>query len=232
MAGDWRDTFTVVAEYWRTGTNQSITFQTSVASSSEPGAGSDDIELTDRRWYTENTYMYLGANRVYTTGDFSTSDFASSSHTHDDRYYTESEIDTTLAGYSTTSHNHDGTYAAASHDHDDRYHKLDFDSVTGAHETNSKSGTWTGGSGTSWGTYKPGDDSTAGSYYNDGTGYAQYNIPSGYTTAYIGQLKWSSGGYFDVYAVDSSSNLILRGRYMSLQSIENTNHNGNHDSNR
>jgi len=70
MAGDWRDTFTVVAEYWRTGTNQSITFPTSVASSSEPGAGSNDIELTDRRWYTENTYMYLGANRVYTTGDF------------------------------------------------------------------------------------------------------------------------------------------------------------------
>ena len=230
MAGDWRDNFTVVAESWTTHAGDSpITYITAAGSANEPSAGSNDIERTERRWYTENSFMYLGANRVYTTGDFSTSDFAAASHTHDDRYYTESEIDTTLAGYSTTSHNHDGTYAAASHDHDDRYHKLDFDSVTGAHQTDSKSGTWTGGSGTSWGSYKPGDDSTAGYYYNDGTGYAQYNIPSGYTTAYIGQLKWDSGGYFDVYAVDSNSNLILRGRYMSLQSIENSNHSGNHD---
>jgi hypothetical protein len=121
------------------------------------------------------------------------------------------------------------TFAPSSHNHDDLYHKLDFATITGAHSTDAKSGTWSGGAGTSWGSYKPGDDSTAGSYYNDGTGYAQYNIPSGYTTAYIGQLKWSSGGYFDVYAVDSSGNLVLRGRYMSLQSIENTNHAGNHD---
>jgi len=119
--------------------------------------------------------------------------------------------------------------ALPTHDHDDLYHKLDFGTITGAHQTDAKSGTWTGGAGTSWGNYKPGDDSSAGSYYNDGTGYAQYNIPSGYTTAYIGQLKWSSGGYFDVYAVDSNGNLVLRGRYMSLQSIENSNHNGNHD---
>jgi hypothetical protein len=82
MAGDWRDTFTVVAEYWRTGTNQSITFQTSTASATEPSAGSDDIENTERRWYTQNTYMYLGgSNRVYTTGDFATSDFTYSAGT-------------------------------------------------------------------------------------------------------------------------------------------------------
>ena len=31
-------------------------------------------------------------------------------HNHDDRYYTESEINSKLSGYSTTSHNHDGRY--------------------------------------------------------------------------------------------------------------------------
>lgn len=36
-------------------------------------------------------------------------------HTHDDRYYTESEVDTKLSGKSDTSHKHDGVYAATSH---------------------------------------------------------------------------------------------------------------------
>ena len=31
-------------------------------------------------------------------------------HTHDDRYYTESEVDTKLSGKSDTGHNHDGRY--------------------------------------------------------------------------------------------------------------------------
>lgn len=38
-----------------------------------------------------------------------------STHTHDDRYYTESEINTKLSGKSDTSHNHDTAYAAKSH---------------------------------------------------------------------------------------------------------------------
>ena len=38
-------------------------------------------------------------------------------HTHDDRYYTETEVDTLLSGKSDTTHNHDGTYAALSHTH-------------------------------------------------------------------------------------------------------------------
>ena len=38
------------------------------------------------------------------------SSYTPSSHTHDDRYYTESEIDTKLSGKSDTSHNHNSTY--------------------------------------------------------------------------------------------------------------------------
>lgn len=38
---------------------------------------------------------------------------AASSHTHDDRYYTETEVDSLLSGKSDTSHNHDDAYDAA-----------------------------------------------------------------------------------------------------------------------
>ena len=36
-------------------------------------------------------------------------------HTHDDKYYTESEIDTKLSSKSDTTHNHDSAYAGKSH---------------------------------------------------------------------------------------------------------------------
>ena len=38
-------------------------------------------------------------------------------HTHDDRYYTEGEVDTLLSGKSSTSHLHTGVYAPNSHTH-------------------------------------------------------------------------------------------------------------------
>ncbi len=38
---------------------------------------------------------------------------ANSSHTHDDRYYTESEIDTKLSGKAASDHTHDGRYLLA-----------------------------------------------------------------------------------------------------------------------
>jgi hypothetical protein len=41
---------------------------------------------------------------------FDSSVFAPAVHTHDDRYYTESEVDTALAGKSATSHTHDDRY--------------------------------------------------------------------------------------------------------------------------
>ena len=43
--------------------------------------------------------------------------YSASSHTHDDRYYTESEMNTLLAGKQAS-----GSYAAATHTHDDRYY--------------------------------------------------------------------------------------------------------------
>lgn len=50
---------------------------------------------------------------------------AASDHTHDDRYYTETEVDTKLASKSDTSHTHTLTAlgaAASDHSHDDRYY--------------------------------------------------------------------------------------------------------------
>jgi hypothetical protein len=41
---------------------------------------------------------------------FKNETYSLSGHTHDDRYYTESEITSILSGYSTTSHNHSGVY--------------------------------------------------------------------------------------------------------------------------
>jgi hypothetical protein len=38
-------------------------------------------------------------------------------HTHDDRYFTETEVTTSLSGKSDTGHTHTGTYAPASHSH-------------------------------------------------------------------------------------------------------------------
>lgn len=48
------------------------------------------------------------------------SSFPPSTHTHDDRYYTESEVNTKLDGKANTNHTHN--YAATSHTHDDRYY--------------------------------------------------------------------------------------------------------------
>lgn len=56
--------------------------------------------------------------------------YAPISHTHDDRYYTETEITNLLKSYSLTSHNHNGvyqpvgSYANTNHNHDNVYAKI------------------------------------------------------------------------------------------------------------
>ena len=58
---------------------------------------------------------------------------APSTHDHDDRYYTESEIDQKLADKSDKTHNHDSSYAAKDHSHDD----YALSEVLDGHTTNS-----------------------------------------------------------------------------------------------
>ena len=51
-------------------------------------------------------------------------------HTHDDRYYTESETSSLLAGKSDKDHNHDGIYSLVLHNHDDVYSKYSNEAQT------------------------------------------------------------------------------------------------------
>ena len=55
---------------------------------------------------TKYTYFWNGSSYVETRG----SGYASSGHTHDDRYYTESEVNNKLNGKSNTGHTHDDRY--------------------------------------------------------------------------------------------------------------------------
>lgn len=92
----------------------------------------------DDRYYTESEVNTLLSGKADSAdlGDLADHDkidylteidniptaFPPSAHTHDDRYYTESETDTLLAGKSDTGHNHDSAYSATGHTHDDRYY--------------------------------------------------------------------------------------------------------------
>ena len=60
------------------------------------------------------TSSHTHDDRYYTESEVDTklSGKANSTHTHDDRYYTETEIDTKLANKSDTTHNHDTKYDA------------------------------------------------------------------------------------------------------------------------
>ena len=86
-----------------------ITYRLTKSGSTITLTGSDGStsSVTDTDTNTTYTLSSLGA--------------AAASHTHDDRYFTESEINSKLSGYSTTSHTH-SNYAASGHTHDDRYY--------------------------------------------------------------------------------------------------------------
>ena len=73
--------------------------------------------------YTYNEIYANGNQKVWHAGNLNPANYqpkgsyATTSHTHDDRYFTEAEINSKLGGYSPTSHNHSGVYAPVSHDH-------------------------------------------------------------------------------------------------------------------
>jgi hypothetical protein len=71
----------------------------------------------------QDNQVYTAWNRI--SGIPST--FSPSAHTHDDRYYTETETDTLLSGKSDTSHNHDSRY----------YTETEVDTLLGGYATTS-----------------------------------------------------------------------------------------------
>ena len=72
-------------------------------------ASSANITAGNKIWHAGNDGASSGLDADLLDGNHASA-FALSTHTHDDRYYTETEVDTLLSGYSTTSHNHDSRY--------------------------------------------------------------------------------------------------------------------------
>ncbi len=74
--------------------------------------------------HVKNTTAHITASeRNYWNGKAEgnhTHNYSAPGHTHDDRYYTESEMNTKLAGKADSGHTHN--YAASGHSHDDRYY--------------------------------------------------------------------------------------------------------------
>ncbi len=74
--------------------------------------------------HVKNTTAHITASeRNYWNGKAEgnhTHNYSVPGHTHDDRYYTESEMNTKLSEKADSGHTHN--YAAASHSHDDRYY--------------------------------------------------------------------------------------------------------------
>ena len=147
-------------------------------------------------------------------------------HTHDDRYYTESEVDTALDGKANSSHTHDDRYytesevdtalngkANSSHTHDDRYYtetEIDTelsgkvsktgDTMTGA--LNFVNSTWN----------KMGDDCYIGDCNAAGCiGIKGINGVTGinfvqYATTASGTIKWDGTNFISSHA------LLMNGR--------------------
>lgn len=108
-----------------------------------------DSKLSDKANSSHGTHVTYGTNSPAANGTASAGSAATvsrsdhvhptdtsraaASHTHDDRYYTETEINTKLngksnsdhthTGYALSTHDHNSVYAAASHNHDSVYSK-------------------------------------------------------------------------------------------------------------
>ena len=183
-------------------------------------------------------------NTAYGWGNHASAGYLTAlpAHTHDDRYYTESEVDTLLDGkqdsgsYAASSHTHaisdvtglqtaldnkqaSGSYAASSHNHDGTYQKQVDEQVVDLRSPNASSGTWNTGGGGDWGTPRIG---ASPARYADGSAYLQFNVPSGMDTAYISQLTWSSGGYADIYGIQADGGAVFLRRINTKQNIENS----------
>ena len=96
----------------------------------------------------------------------------------------------------------------------------DYESIANLGSPDAISGTWTNGNTTDWGTPRIGSSTAK---FTDGTGYIQFDIPSGMKTAYLSQLTWSSGGYFHIYGIQSDGGAVLLRVVNSKNSVENTN---------
>ena len=87
------------------------------------GTGSDWSDITNKpESFPPSSHNHDDRYYTETEVDTALAGKAAASHTHDDRYYTETEVDTALAGKAASNHNHDSAYAAKSHTHDDRYY--------------------------------------------------------------------------------------------------------------
>lgn len=180
----------------------------------------------DDRYYTESeintsggTYTQSGAYKVGAFDEFANSNAgnvqdvlddldaaisgkSSSGHTHDDRYYTESETNTLLNAKSNTSHNHDGTYQPADADLTD----LADGSLTG-----SKVGTginadnitvgeinkdrYWGGKGV---TYSGGASDTSGQAGTPKMAYGKFLIGNAGDVTVTLPFSWANGGYLRI----------------------------------
>ena len=95
-----------------------------------------------------------------------------------------------------------------------------FDSTANLASPSATTGTWTTANTTDWGTPRIGSSVAR---HNDGTGTLSFAVPTGMKTAYISQLTWSTGGYMDVYGVQSDGGEVFLRRINTKQNVENTN---------
>ncbi len=129
-----------VASYSKTEIDSKITDLNTEITKKQTGALVTAFQTTpDNTHYPSEKLVKDSLDEKSDTGHTHTrSEITDFSHTHDDRYYTESEIDTKLSGKSDTSHTHDGRYytetevdtklagkSDTSHTHDTRYYTED-----------------------------------------------------------------------------------------------------------